>query len=110
MPSVSHQDSFFEYQNCKTFLDKASLIGYDGNNSPFVFFKNRIKALMASCTFKSYRLTLLQAACVRTAAQIIANLVADIPGLSEEERISMSLERLSQRFGVRGGFLSEPEV
>ena len=83
VPSVSHQDSFFEYQNCKTFLDKASLIGYDGNNSPFVFFKNRIKALIASCPFKSYRLTLLQAACVRTAAQIIANLVADTPGLSD---------------------------
>ena len=110
VPSVSHQDSFFEYQNCKTFLDKASLIGYDGNNSPFVFFKNRIKALMASCPFKTYRLTLLQAACVRTATQIIANLVADTPGLSEEDRISMSLERLSQRFGVRGGFLFEPEV
>ena len=40
----------------------------------------------------------------------VANLTSDTPGLSEKDRIEMSLERLSQRFGVRGGFLSEPEI
>ena len=40
----------------------------------------------------------------------IANLTSDTPGLSEKDRIEMSLERLSQQFGVRGGFLSEPEI
>ena len=68
---------------------------------------------MDSCTFEDARLTLqakLQAACARTAAQTIANLTSDTPGLSEKDRIGMPSERLSQRFGVRGGFLSEPEI
>ena len=37
-------------------------------------------------------------------------MTSDTPGLSEKDRIEMSLERLSQRFGVHGGFLSEPEI
>ena len=39
--SSDQQDSFFEYQNCKLFFDKATLIGYNGSNMPFIFFKNR---------------------------------------------------------------------
>ena len=108
--SEEQQNCFFEYQYCKTFMDKAALIGYDGANMFFIFFKNRIYALMDSCSFKSARLTLLQAACARTAAQMIANLTSDTPGLSEKDRIEMSLKRLSQQFGVCGGFLSEPEI
>ena len=108
--SGEQQNCFFEYQNCKTFMDKAALIGYDGANMSFIFFKNCINASMNSCPFEVARLTLLQAACARTAAQTIANLTSDTPGLSEKDRIEMSLERLSQRFGVHGGFLSEPEI
>ena len=106
----TQQDSFFQYQNCRTFIDKASLINYNGSNMPYIFFHNRIKALMDSCPFENSRLTLLQAACVGLAGQNISNLVADTPGLSEARRIEMSLERLSQRFGVRGGFYAEPEI
>ena len=107
---LTQQDSFFQYQNCRTFIDKASLINYNGSNMPYIFFHNRIKALMDSCPFENSRLTLLQAACVGLAGQNISNLVADTPGLSEARRIEMSLERLSQRFGVRGGFYAEPEI
>ena len=60
----SQQDSFFQYQNCRTFIDKASLINYNGSNMPYIFFHNRIKALMDSCPFENSRLTLLQAACI----------------------------------------------
>ena len=91
-------------------MDKAALIGSDGANMPFIFFKNRIHVLMDSCSFEGARLTLLQAACGRTVAQTIANLTSDTPGLSEKDRIEISLERLSHRFGVRGGFLSELEI
>ena len=107
---LTQQDSFFQYQNCRTFIDKASLINYNGSNMPYIFFHNRIKALMDSCPFENSRLTLLQAACVGLAGQNISNLVADTPGLSEARRIEMSLERLSQRFGVRGGFYAELEI
>ena len=37
---------------------------------------------------------LLETACVKSASQIIVNLVADNPNLSELERIDMSLRRL----------------
>ena len=49
----TQQDSFFQYQNCRTFIDKASLINYNGSNMPYIFFHNRIKALMDNCPFKN---------------------------------------------------------
>ena len=36
---AEQQNCFFGYQNCKIFVDKAALIGYDGANMPFIFFK-----------------------------------------------------------------------
>ena len=77
---------------------------------PFIFFEDRINPSMDSCPFEGARLAPLPAVCARTAGQTIANLTSDTPGLSEKDRIEMSLERLSQRFGVRGGFLSELEI
>ena len=108
--SSDQQDSFFEYQNCKLFFDKATLIGYNGSNMPFIFFKNRINALMDVCPIKNSHLMLLGCSCVGLAGQTIANIVADTPGLSEIQRIDMCLERLSQHFGVRSGFFAEPEI
>ena len=108
--SFNQQDFFFEYQNCKLFLDKATLIGYNGSNMPFIFFRNRINALMDVFPFKNSHLTLLGCSCVGLAGQTIANIVADRPGLSENQRIDICLERLSQRFGVRGGFFAEPQI
>ena len=59
---------------------------------------------MDVCPFKNSHLTLLGCSCVGLAGQTIAKIVADTPGLSEIQRIDMCLERLFQRFGVRGGF------
>ena len=36
--------------------------------------------------------------------------ISDIPGFDDEAKISMAFDRLSQRFGVRGGFVNEPEI
>ena len=34
----TQQDSFFQYQNCRTFINKASLINYNRSNMPYIFF------------------------------------------------------------------------
>ena len=52
--SADQQNCFFEYQNCKTFMDKAALFGYDGANMPFIFFKNCIYALMDSFPLEGF--------------------------------------------------------
>ena len=65
---------------------------------------------MASCPFKEMRLTVLESSCINLALQVIMNIVAGFPGMSEEDRIKMCLDRLEQKFGIRGGFLAEPEV
>ena len=49
-------------------------------------------------------------ACVRAAAHTIAVVISDTPGFDDEAKISMAFDRLSQRFGVRGGFVNEPEI
>ena len=38
------------------------------------------------------------------------NIVADSPGVLEEDRIKMCLDSLEQKFGIRGGFLAETEA
>ena len=53
----TQQDSFFQYQNCYTFIDKASFINYNRSNMLYIFFHNRIKALMDSCPFENLHLT-----------------------------------------------------
>ena len=108
--SNGQQEIFFENQNNKIFLVKAALIQYDGSNMAFIFFKNRIEALINECPSKGMKLMLLETACVKSASQIIINLVADNPNLSELERVDMSLRRLELRFGRKGGFLGEPDV
>ena len=108
--SSDQQDSFFEYQNCKLFFDKATLIGCNRTNMPFIFFKNRINALMDVCSFKNLHLTLLGCSCVGLAGQTFANIVADTPGLSEIQCIDMCSKRLSQRFGVRFVFFAKTEI
>ena len=90
-------------------MDEALLIGYDGSNVPYVMFKHQIMNLMERCPYPDRKLPLLRAACVRAAAHIIALVISDTPGFDDKAKISMAFDRLSQRFGVRGGFVNEPE-
>ena len=69
-----------------------------------------LKTQVEVSPFKNSHLTLLGCSCVGVAGQTIANIVADTPGLSKIQRIDMCLQRLSQCFGVRGGFFAEPEI
>ena len=52
----------------------------------------------------------MRAACVRAVAHTIAEIISDTSGFDDKAKISMAFDRLSQRFGVRGGFLNEPEI
>ena len=94
----------------KDFLDEAVLIVYDGTNMPYVMFYNQIINLLARCPYSDRKLPLLRAACLHTAAQTIAVVISDTPGFDNDAKINMALNRLSQRFGVHGGFVKEPKV
>ena len=65
---------------------------------------------MASCPFEGMRLKILKSFCINLTLQEIMKIVADSSGMSEEDRIKMCLDRLEQKFGIRDGFLAEPEV
>ena len=67
----------------KDFLDEAVLIGYDGTNMPYVMFYNQIMNLMVRCPYPDRKLTILRAACVRSAAQTIAVVISDTPGFND---------------------------
>ena len=111
LPRNREVERTYEVSNTrKDFLDEAVLIGYDGVNMPYVMFYNQIMNLMSRCPYQDRRLPLLRAACVRTASQTIAVVISDTPGLNDDAKIKMALDRLSQRFGVHGGFANEPEV
>ena len=56
------------------------------------------------------KLPLLRAACLHTATQTIAVVISDTPGFDDDAKINMALIRLSQTFGVHGGFVNEREV
>ena len=98
------------HRSRKDFLDEAVLIGYDGTNMPYVMFYNEIINLLARCPYSDSKLPLLRAACLHTAAQTIAVVISNTPGFDDDAKINMVLNRLSQRFGVHGGFVNKPEV
>ena len=56
------------------------------------------------------KLPVLRAACVQAAAHTIAVIISDTPGFGDEAKISVAFDRLSQRFGVQGGFVNEPVI
>ena len=77
---------------------------------PYVMFKSQIMNLMERCPYPDRKLPLLRAVCVQAAAQTIAVVVSDTPRFDDEAKISMAFDWLSQKFGVRCGFVNEPEI
>ena len=65
---------------------------------------------MNKCPYDDRKLSLLRAPCVRQALQTIDIIIFDCPALNSKAKVKMGLDRLSQRFGTRRGFLNEPEV
>ena len=53
---------------------------------------------------------LLRASCVREALQTMAIVLSKSSAFGSHAKMNMGSDRLSQRFGVRGRFLNEPEV
>ena len=45
---LTQQDSFFQYQNCRTFIDKASLINYNGSNMPYTVIPHLYELIRSS--------------------------------------------------------------
>ena len=67
-------------------------------------FKNQIVNHIKKCLYDDKKLPLLRATCVREASQTIAIVISDNLALNSTAKIKMALDRLSQRFGVRGAF------
>ena len=86
------------------FLAEAVLIGYDGTNMPYIMFYNQIMNFLNKYYYSDRKLVLFRAACVRTAAQTIAVLISDTPGFKNDVKVNMTLNRLTEGFGVRGGY------
>jgi len=60
--------------------------------------------------FKRRHLSLLRVAFVKVEARIVSIFVFQISGISDDRKIEMALDRLLQRFGVRGGLYAEPKI
>ena len=56
------------------------------------------------------RLEVLRASCVGQPREMVNLFFAPLKGMTTGQRIEKALERLRQRYGVSGGFASEPKV
>ena len=51
------------------YLEMSSSINYDGFSMPFIVSKNKITALLITCSYDDMILSLVREACVKTVAQ-----------------------------------------
>ena len=56
------------------------------------------------------RLEVLRASCVGQPREMVNLFFAPLRGITTSQRIERALDRLRQRYGVSGGFVSEPKV
>ena len=112
-PVKNNLSAVHEYlvrQGRNEYINLASQIAYNRNNIAFVFYENQIRRLMEESPLQDRRLEVLRASCVGQPREIINLFFAPFKSMTTEQRIDRALDRLRQRYGVSGGFLSEPMV
>ena len=113
LPSVQAHSAVHQYlerQGRNEFINLASQIAYNGNNIAFIFYENQIRKLMHESPLEERRLEVLRASCVGQPREMVNLFFAPLKGMTTGQRIEKALERLRQRYGVSGGFASEPKV
>ena len=91
-------------------LNLASQIAYNGTNIAFMFYENQIHRLMEESPHQDRRLEVLRASCVGQPREMINLFFAPFKSMRLSSVLTRALDKLHQRFGVSGGFLSELKV
>ena len=102
--------TYLDRQSRNEYITLASQIAYDGSNTAFVFFENQIRRLMEESPIEKRRLEVLRASCVGQPREMVNLFCAPMKNMSTAQRIEKALDRLRQRYGISGGFSSEPKV
>ena len=102
--------TYLDRQSRNEYITLASQIAYDGSNTAFVFFENQIRRLMEESPIEERRLEVLRASCVGQPREMVNLFCAPMKNMSTAQHIEKALDRLRQRYGISGGFSSEPKV
>ena len=108
--NLSAVHEYLERQGRNELINLATEIAYNGTNIAFVFYENQIRRLMEESPHQDRRLEVLRAYCVGQPREMINLFFAPFKSMTTEQGIDRALDRLRQRYGVSGGFLSEPKV
>ena len=88
----------------------ASQIAYHGANLAFVFYENQIRRLTDESPYPERRFEVLRASCVGQPREMVNLFFDPMKAMTTSQRIEKALARLRERYGVPGGFTSEPKV
>ena len=102
--------TYLDRQSRNEYITLASQIAYDGSNTAFVIFENQIRRLMEESPIEERRLEVLRASCVGQPREMVNLFCAPMKNMSTAQSIEKALDRLRQRYGISGGFSSEPKV
>ena len=102
--------TYLEHQNRNEYITLASQIGYDGHNIAYVFYENQIRKLMEESPCADKRLEVLRASCIGQLREMINLFFGPMRNMPTSQRIERALDRMRERYGVSGGFVTEPEV
>ena len=102
--------TYLERQGRNEYINLASQIGYDGTNSAFIFYENRIRRLMDESPYDDRKLEVLRASCTGQPREMVNLFCVPMKNVSTSTRIEKALDRLRQRYGVSGGLTSEPKI